>query len=73
MSKMSKKTYLPQFAKEMHYLGKYAFDHRAKLFEAIDADERLNDEQKQTAKKVIDDIQSSHEIFRILNQPVYEK
>jgi len=60
------KTYLPQFAKTMHYLGKYAYEHKAKLYTAIDEASQLNDEQKQAAKKAVDDVLESHDIFKRL-------
>jgi hypothetical protein len=68
----SRKTYVPQMAKTMHYLGKYILAHRVKLFESIDADDRITVEQKARAKKVLLDILDAHNIFWILNQPVYE-
>ena len=61
---MSKKTYLPQLAKEINYLGKYAFEHRAKLYETIDSTEIWSNEEKATAKKLVDDLIASFEIYR---------
>lgn len=63
---MGKKTYLPEFAKTMHYLGKYVFEHKPTLYEAIDAAEQLSSEEKTRAKRVADEILSNHEIFRKL-------
>ncbi len=62
------KTYIPQMAKTMSYLGKYVHEHRVKLFQSIDADDRLTKEQKKTAKKVLDEVVAAYGIFSILNQ-----
>ena len=61
---MSEKTYLPQLAKEVSYLGKYAFEHRAKLYETIDSTEMWSSEEKVIAKKLVDDLIASFETYR---------
>ncbi len=61
---MSKKTYLPQLAKEVNYLGKYAFEHRTKLIETIDETDIWNAEEKEIAKKLIDELINSFEVYR---------
>ena len=58
------KTYLPQLAKEMNYLGKYAFEHRTKLNETIDATGMWSDEEKAVAKRAVDSLIKSFEVYR---------
>jgi|GEM_PF-6214572 len=65
---MARKTYMPQFAKEMHYLGKYVFEHREKLYVAIDTDADLDDDQKMAATKIIDDILAVHPIYKSIHR-----
>lgn len=63
------RTYLPQFAKEMHHIGKYAHEHKGDLYAAIDAindtpgEANLTDEEKQTARKAIEDVIAAHAVF----------
>lgn len=61
------KTYLPQMAKTMHYLGKYIHSDRATLYAALDNDDRLTDTQKTEAKKVLDMVMQNHDIFWTLH------
>jgi hypothetical protein len=61
------KTYLPQLAKEMDEVGAYAFAHKAAVYAAIQDDDRLTDEQKSHAIKVLDTVIQHHDIFRTLH------
>lgn len=61
---MSKKSYLPQLAKEINYLGKYAFEHRLKLIETTDETDLWTDEEKEIAKKLISELINSFEVYR---------
>ncbi len=61
---MPKRTYLPTFSKEMHGLGKYAYEHKEALLKAIDDASKLSDEEKEIARKAIDDILTAHPVFK---------
>jgi hypothetical protein len=58
-----RKTYVPQMAKTMHYLGKYIHEHRATLYASIEDDDRLTNNEKAEAKKVLDMVMQHHDIF----------
>ncbi|MBA3868224.1 MAG: hypothetical protein H0X30_03650 [Anaerolineae bacterium] len=61
------KTYLPQLAKELNEVGNYIFAHKVAVYAALQDDDRLTDEQKTDAKKVLDMVLQHHDIFRTLH------
>lgn len=45
-------------------MGKYAYEHQAELYKTIDAASKLTDEEKQIARKAIQDVLDAHAVFK---------